>query len=917
VSITSRIKDFLAERIGREALAPRVRGIKTFLEGVSKGAVINFFCLAAIVTIAALIRLQPIRWGFYLSEFDPYQQYRMTEYVVKNGFTSWFSWYDHMTWYPWGRDIPTTNYPGVAFSAAIVYLFLKSIGIEMGLYRFCVLFPVIMGAATCLAQYFLGRDVWSRSVALLSSLFLAFNSSHVFRTSAGFFDDETIGIFAMLLFFMFYIRSISPNKSNRASLLYAILAGLALSYMSLGWGAFRYPMSLVALFSAVLVIIGRYSRRLLLSYGVTYGLNFLIMSQLPYLGFSFLKEWSTVAIFGVLLFLCLYELFIHLKSVRQRTIAVLCFFGLVGAAAFVLWQQGLIVQIGSKFWTVLNPSTRLDLPLVESVAEHRPATWASFFFEFGIISLLGIFGFFFASQRLRNSDIFLILFGLSSLYFASSLVRLTLILAPALSLMAAVTVIELGKPSVDILREAVIFPRRKTRFVAKVGREFGVAILLILLLIIMPTFYRASRAAYSPATIVTSSLPTVEQQPSDWLEALTWMKENLPQDAVVFSWWDYGYWITTMADKRTLADNGTINSTQIAIIAMTFLSNETKAVPVLKKYNVTHITIFITWYKQQQQQKIGFYGYGEESKWYWMAKISNGTTYGNETVRYYEKAREGEGGQTVKEYYRVVTAGNRTISNQTIADSNGLFPSSILGFLMIQGISPGSEPESNYFEQVFASSNRFVFVYKVLYAETTSITCRTDRSNITYGEGVEISGTLLNSTKGALADQKVTLECSTSNGTSWSEISTTTTSENGTYSYSWKPNAGSYLIHARFQGAKGSYVSSVSPNLPLTVNKANAAIALGISPISIVLGQNATISCNVTPRESGGRVILEYSTDNKTWTPLTSGDLVNGSYSTSWAPKQIGTIYIRATWTGNLNYNRAVSSIQILTVSKE
>jgi hypothetical protein len=236
---------------------------------------------------------------------------------------------------------------------------------------------------------------------------------------------------------------------------------------------------------------------------------------------------------------------------------------------------------------------------------------------------------------------------------------------------------------------------------------------------------------------------------------------------------------------------------------------------------------------------------------------------------------------------------------------------------MIQGISPGSEPESNYFEQVFASSNRFVFVYKVLYPETTSITCRLDKSNITYGGSVEISGTLLNSTKGALSDQKVTLEYSTSNGTSWSEISTTTTSEDGTYAYTWKPNAGSYLIHARFQGSKGSYVSSVSPNQPLTANKANAAIALEISPITIGVGQNATISCNLTPRESGGRVILEYSTDNKTWTPLTSGDLVNGSYSTSWAPKDIGTIYVRATWTGNQNYNRAVSSIQILTVSKE
>src|SRR5205807_8110971 len=62
------------------------------------------------------------------------------------------------------------------------------------------------------------------------------------------------------------------------------------------------------------------------------------------------------------------------------------------------------------------------------------------------VILLAVFGFFFAFQRLRDSDVLLIVFGVTGFYFAASLVRLTLILAPAMATLAAITVVELGKP---------------------------------------------------------------------------------------------------------------------------------------------------------------------------------------------------------------------------------------------------------------------------------------------------------------------------------------------------------------------------------------------------------------------------------------------------------------------------------------
>ena len=70
----------------------------------------------------------------------------------------------------------------------------------------------------------------------------------------------------------------------------------------------------------------------------------------------------------------------------------------------------------------------------------------------------------------------------------------------------------------------------------------------------------------------------------------------MPQTAVVASWWDYGYWITTVSNKTTLVDNATWNWTQISRAASMSVSNETEAVKISKKYDATHVVIFVRFY---------------------------------------------------------------------------------------------------------------------------------------------------------------------------------------------------------------------------------------------------------------------------------------------------------------------------------
>jgi dolichyl-diphosphooligosaccharide--protein glycosyltransferase len=50
------------------------------------------------------------------------------------------------------------------------------------------------------------------------------------------------------------------------------------------------------------------------------------------------------------------------------------------------------------------------------------------------------------------------------------------------------------------------------------------------------------------------------------------MSNNTPKDAVIAAWWDYGYWITVLANRTSLADNATLNATRIATIADMFMN---------------------------------------------------------------------------------------------------------------------------------------------------------------------------------------------------------------------------------------------------------------------------------------------------------------------------------------------------------
>lgn len=76
-----------------------------------------------------------------------------------------------------------------------------------------------------------------------------------------------------------------------------------------------------------------------------------------------------------------------------------------------------------------------------------------------------------------------------------------------------------------------------------------------------------SNAYSSPSVVLASSDGQGNQNIiDDFREAYYWLRQNTPTDAVVMSWWDYGYQIAGMADRPTLVDNNTWNNSLSSLV---------------------------------------------------------------------------------------------------------------------------------------------------------------------------------------------------------------------------------------------------------------------------------------------------------------------------------------------------------------
>lgn len=115
--------------------------------------------------------------------------------------------------------------------------------------------------------------------------------------------------------------------------------------------------------------------------------------------------------------------------------------GLGAIALGVGTASGYISPWTGRFYSLLDPTYAKDhIPIIASVSEHQPTAWSSFMFDFHVMLFLFPAGLYFCFKRLSDATIFIVMYSLTSMYFAGVMVRLLLVATPAVCLVSAVAV---------------------------------------------------------------------------------------------------------------------------------------------------------------------------------------------------------------------------------------------------------------------------------------------------------------------------------------------------------------------------------------------------------------------------------------------------------------------------------------------
>ena len=618
---------------------------------VSHGSIIAFAALVMVLFVAFTVRILPLRWEnlsggtALLNEFDPYYQFSITKHMVENGLLSPYwptHWINTQKWYPDGLDM-STSLPALPMTAAVLFQIVSLFGAKIDLMTFCSILPAVIAVVSCLVLYFVGKDMGGKAVGLFSALFLALAPSFLQRSSLGFFDTEVPGVLGLVLFIFLFLRSVDSNRSLRASLMYSLGAGAALAYFISGWGAAYYLIALSVLFVFVMVLLKRYSQRLLINYSITFGLALFIGTKVPYISLSYVISSAVLPVAAVFIVLVVAEILRNNISMKSKLSLAIASLVLVVGGFVTLWVTGFLGGLAGKFITVLDPFIRAASPLIDSVAEQRISAWGNLYIEFGIAIVFFLAGLYFVLRNPTNRNIFLLLFAVTSLYFASSMIRLLVLFVPAFAIIAGIGIITILKPFFTLLQEAPRALAKSKRRMARVSKEYsGVAVFVILMILVTNLAFspqtggmpRAISQAYVPTAISASSLPLggagLSAPVGAWLDAVGWMKNNVPSTDAVVMWWDYGNWLSDLGNVTSLADNTTVNSTQIENVGFIFMGNENQSLAMLSNYGqsrVKYIAVFTVLQISQPSSGSSAYvvspaGYGDEGKWVWMARIS-------------------------------------------------------------------------------------------------------------------------------------------------------------------------------------------------------------------------------------------------------------------------------------------------------
>uniref|UniRef100_A0A8C5GCF8 Dolichyl-diphosphooligosaccharide--protein glycosyltransferase subunit STT3B n=1 Tax=Gouania willdenowi TaxID=441366 RepID=A0A8C5GCF8_GOUWI len=563
-------------------------------------------CLAGFSSrLFAVIRFESI-----IHEFDPWFNYRSTHHLASNGFYEFLNWFDERAWYPLGRIVGGTVYPGLMVTAGLIHYVLNLLHITVHIRDVCVFLAPVFSGLTAISTFLLTRELWNQGAGLLAACFIAIVPGYISRSVAGSFDNEGIAIFALQFTYYLWVKSVKTG-----SVFWTIGCCLSYFYMVSAWGGYVFIINLIPLHVFVLLVMQRYSRRVYIAYSTFFIVGLILSMQIPFVGFQPIRTSEHMAAAGVFALLQAYAFLQYLKDRLTRQEFQTLFFLGVSLAAGAVFLTVIYLTYTGKAHTY----AKIHIPIIASVSEHQPTTWVSFFFDLHILVCTFPAGLWFCIKNVNDERVFVALYAISAVYFAGVMVRLMLTLTPVVCMLSAVAFSSVFEHYMgdDTKREKPPAEDSKEGLGPNIKSIVTMLMLMLLMMFAVHCTWVTSNAYSSPSVVLASyNHDGTRNILDDFREAYYWLRQNTDEHARIMSWWDYGYQIAGMANRTTLVDNNTWNNSHIALVGKAMSSNESAAYQIMRSLDVNYVLIIFG----------GVIGYSGDdiNKFLWMVRIAEG-----------------------------------------------------------------------------------------------------------------------------------------------------------------------------------------------------------------------------------------------------------------------------------------------------
>ena len=336
-------------------------------------------------------------------------------------------------------------FPGLMYTTVLISKFLGLFALPIDLRHVCVFTAPCFSMITAFVAYLITVEInGRRESGLLAALFISVIPAYISRSVAGSYDNEAISITLLILTFYLFLKCIRTGN-----FLVACACALCYSYLVASWGGYSFVITFIPVFVLATLITKKYDLKIYLGYSIFYVIGCFWSMQTKFVEFKVFYKSEHLGSHFIFILLQGKLIYDYLsKTLKNEHFKYLAkFIGILAAGTSIsgVVYMGFMgkTRFSERVMTLIDPSyAKKFIPIIASVSEHQPTAWANFFFDLHFTLLFTPLGLYYILKNTTAPKLFIALYFVASVYFASLMVRLILILAPALCIISAIGVSE-------------------------------------------------------------------------------------------------------------------------------------------------------------------------------------------------------------------------------------------------------------------------------------------------------------------------------------------------------------------------------------------------------------------------------------------------------------------------------------------